>query len=100
MSIDDSRRQFLQKAGIGIGWLVALDLLHADTPPNPLAPKTPPLPATAKRVISLFMQGGPSQVDIFDPKSLLTKLHRQHPPASFDDEDFHNRKLRECNEHD
>src|SRR5258706_1098310 len=95
MSIDDSRRQFLQKAGIGIGWLAALDLLAADTPPNPLAPKTPPLPATAKRVISLFMQGGPSQVDTFAPKPLLTKLHGQHPPASFGDEDFQNGKLRD-----
>src|SRR6184192_1152661 len=99
MSIDDSRRQFLQKAGIGIGWLAALDLLHrtaaADTPPNPLAPKTPPLPASAKSVISLFMQGGPSQVDTFDPKPLLARLHGQHPPESFGNEDFQNGKLRE-----
>src|SRR5438067_6044171 len=95
MSIDNSRRQFLQKAGIGIGWLAALDLLHADTPPNPLAPKSPPLRATAKRVISLFMQGGPSQVDTFDPKPLLARLNGQHPPASFGNEDFQNGKLRE-----
>src|SRR5438046_4717364 len=99
MSIDDSRRQFLQKAGIGIGWLAALDLLHrtaaADTPPNPLAPKTPPLPATAKSVISLFMQGGPSQVDTYDPKPLLAKLHGQHPPESFGNEDFQNGKFRD-----
>src|SRR2546427_6074866 len=96
MSIDSSRRRFLQTSGLGIGWLAALDLFHqaarADTS-NPLAPKTPPLPATAKRVISLFMQGGPSQVDTFDPKPLLTKLHGQHPPASFGDEDFQNGKF-------
>src|SRR5437762_8743814 len=98
MSIDDSRRKFLQTAGIGIGWLAALDLFHqtaaADTP-NPLAPKTPPLRATAKSVISLFMQGGPSQVDTYDPKPLLAKLHGQHPPESFGNEDFQNGKFRD-----
>src|SRR2546426_734894 len=98
MSIDDSRRKFLRTAGIGIGWLAAFDLFHqtaaADTP-NPLAPKAPPLRATAKSVISLFMQGGPSQVDTFDPKPLLARLHGQHPPESFGDEDFQNGKLRD-----
>src|SRR6266446_5731913 len=98
MSIDSSRRRFLQTSGLGIGWLAALDLFHqaarADTS-NPLAPKTPPLPATAKRVISLFMQGGPSQVDTFDPKPLLTKLHGQHPPASFGNADFQNGQFRD-----
>ena len=58
-------------------------------------PKSPPLPATAKSVISLFMQGGPSQVDTFDPKPLLTKLHGQHPPDSFGNEDFQNGKFRD-----
>ncbi|HUQ92084.1 MAG TPA: DUF1501 domain-containing protein [Bryobacteraceae bacterium] len=96
MSIDDSRRRFLQTSGLGIGWLAALDLFHRSAsaaPANPLAPKTPPLRATAKSVISLFMQGGPSQMDTFDPKPLLAKLHGQHPPASFGDEDFQNGKL-------
>src|SRR5215472_10811333 len=97
MSTNDSRRAFLQKSGLGIGWLAALDLLHqtaiAETT-NTLAPKAPPLRATAKSVISLFMQGGPSQVDTFDPKPLLARLHGQHPPASFGDEDFQNGKLR------
>jgi hypothetical protein len=95
---DNSRRKFLQTSGLGIGWLAALDLFQqtasAETA-NPLAPKLPPLRATAKRVISLFMQGGPSQVDTFDPKPLLARLHGQHPPASFGDEDFQNGKLRE-----
>jgi len=96
MSIDESRRGFLQNAGLGIGWLAALDLLQQAAPAapvDPLAPKAPHLPATAKRIISLFMQGGPSQVDTFDPKPLLNKLHGQHPPASFGDEDFQNGKL-------
>lgn len=97
MSID-SRRKFLQTSGLGIGWLAALDLFQqsaAANPANPLAPKTPPLPATAKQVISLFMQGGPSQIDTFDPKPLLNKLHGQHPPESFGNEDFQNGQLRD-----
>src|SRR5438477_9889637 len=96
MWTNDSRREFLQKSGLGIGWLATLDLLQqtvAAEPENPLASKKPPLRATAKSVISLFMQGGPSQVDTFDPKPLLTKLHGQHPPASFGDEDFQNGKF-------
>src|SRR5687767_13338367 len=95
MSTNASRRKFLQATGLGMGWLAALDLFHqtASASTASLAPKTPPLPATAKRVISLFMQGGPSQVDTFDPKPLLNKLHGQHPPASFGDEDFQNGKL-------
>src|SRR5438105_5774089 len=98
MSIDESRRRFLQTSGLGIGWLAALDLFHrtaAAGTAGPLAAKTPPLPATAKSVISLFMQGGPSQVDTFDPKPLLARLNGQHPPESFGNEDFQNGKLRD-----
>jgi hypothetical protein len=96
----NSRRSFLQNAGMGIGWLAAVDLLQrngaaAADNTNPLAPKKPPLPATAKSVISLFMQGGPSQVDTYDPKPLLAKLHGQHPPDSFGNEDFQNGKFRD-----
>jgi hypothetical protein len=98
MSIDASRRKFLQTSGLGIGWLATLDLLQqsaAASSANPMAPKSGPWPATAKSVISLFMQGGPSQVDTFDPKPLLGKLNGQHPPASFGNEDFQNGKLRD-----
>src|SRR5215813_10318018 len=99
MSIETSRRHFLQSAGMGIGWLAALDLLHrtgvAADSVSPLAPKAPHFPATAKSVISLFMQGGPSQVDTYDPKPLLGKLHGQHPPESFGNEDFQNGKFRD-----
>ena len=85
---------------MGIGWLAAVDMLQrngaaAADGQNPLAPKKPPLPATAKSVISLFMQGGPSQVDTYDPKPLLAKLHGQHPPDSFGNEDFQNGKFRD-----
>src|SRR4249919_1495455 len=99
MSIDDSRRGFLQNSGLGIGWLAALALFErsavAASSSNPLAAKAPPLPCTAKSVISLFMQGGPSQVDTYDPKPLLARLHGQHPPDSFGNEDFQNGKFRD-----
>jgi hypothetical protein len=102
MSIDshrtDSRRKFLQTSGLGIGWLAALDLFNQPAgagTQGPLSPNTPPWPASAKSVISLFMQGGPSQVDTFDPKPLLAKLNGQHPPESFGNEDFQNGKLRD-----
>ncbi|MBM3765918.1 MAG: DUF1501 domain-containing protein [Acidobacteria bacterium] len=86
MSTESSRRAFLQSAGLGIGWLAAQNLLHG---------AAPHFPAKAKRVISLFMQGGPSQVDTFDPKPLLAKLHGQHPPESFGNVDFQNGKFRD-----
>ena len=98
MPIDHSRRNFLQTSGLGLGWLAFLDMCQrsaAGATSNPLASKTPPWPATAKSVIHLFMQGGPSQVDTFDPKPLLNKLHGQHPPQSFGDEDFQNGKFKE-----
>jgi hypothetical protein len=98
MWIDNSRRKFLQTSGLGLGWLAALDLFHqssAAATPGPMTPKAPPLPATAKSVIHLFMQGGPSQVDTYDPKPLLNRLNGQHPPASFGDEDFQNGKFKD-----
>src|SRR5215469_6290633 len=95
---DHSRRKFLQKSGLGLGWLAASEMLHrdaiaAEAAPNPLAPKKPNFPGTAKSVISLFMQGGPSHMDTFDPKPLLNKLNGQHPPASFGDADFQDGKF-------
>jgi hypothetical protein len=50
---------------------------------NPLAPKSPPGLAKAKRVIFLFMSGGPSHVDLFDPKPELIRLAGQPIPESF-----------------
>ncbi|MGH9719877.1 MAG: DUF1501 domain-containing protein, partial [Bryobacteraceae bacterium] len=94
----DSRRRFLQTSGLGLGWLAALDMIHQSAQaatPSPMTPKAPPLPATAKSVIHLFMQGGPSQVDTYDPKPLLNQLNGQHPPASFGDEDFQNGKFKD-----
>lgn len=77
-----TRREMLTRCGMGMG-AAALQALLSDSGDlqaaplgsdvNPLAPKKPPLPAKAKRVIHLFMNGGVSQVDTFDPKPSLTK---------------------------
>jgi len=84
MSLPVSRRQMLGQSGMGLG-AVALSslfseagLLSADEEKpvfSSLAPKQPQFPAKVKRVIHLFMNGGPSQVDTFDPKPLLEKYH-------------------------
>lgn len=65
-----SRRDFLFQAGGGLSGVALAQMLHAD---NPYAAKAPHHPARAKAVISLFMSGGVSQVDSFDPKPLLAK---------------------------
>ena len=67
------RRQLLRSSALGFGYLALADLLAAGErrPVEPLAPKAPHFPARAKRVIFLFMHGGPSQVDTFDYKSKL-----------------------------
>ncbi len=88
----------LRRAALGFGSLALTDLLARSslgktipssafpnrkskignrTSCNPLAPKLPPLPARAKRVIFLFMNGGPSQVDTFDYKPELNRRHGQ-----------------------
>ncbi len=73
------RRQFLRRAACGFGGL-ALNAMLAETAraaANPLAPVLPQFPAKAKRVIFLFMAGGPSQHDLFDYKPRLEKDHGQ-----------------------
>src|SRR5215213_9900612 len=72
-----TRRDFLYTAGGGLGglalqWLLARDA-RADAPRDPFAPKKPHFEPKAKRVIFLFMVGGPSQMDLFDPKPGLEK---------------------------
>jgi hypothetical protein len=70
-----TRRDLLSRIGMGFGSLGLGDLL-AETSSislNPLAVRQPPLPAKAKRVVHLFMNGGPSHVDTFDPKPSLNK---------------------------
>src|SRR5437867_3070233 len=78
-----TRRQLLQRSGTGLGMLGLAGLLADDAraaSTNPLAPKVAHFPARAKHVIHLFMGGGPSQVDTFDPKPALDKYHGQQPP--------------------
>lgn len=72
------RRNFLQTVGAGFGMYGLAGVLEAA---NPLAVKAPHFPAKAKRIIYLFLNGGPSQVDTFDPKPMLAKYHGKPMPA-------------------
>ncbi len=87
-----SRREFLEKSGLGFGALAAGLMLgeNAQAAPvtNPFAPKAPHFPAKGKSVIFLFMHGGPSHLDTFDPKPLLNKLDGKPIPPSFGKVDF------------
>ena len=79
------RRAMLRRCGTGFGMLALAGVeAGADsgraTDQNPLAPRSPHFPAKAKRVVHLFMNGGPSHVDTFDPKPLLNKYHGQPLP--------------------
>jgi hypothetical protein len=81
-----SRRQALKAAGCGFGFLASAALANRQAEaavPNPLAAKMPHFAPRAKRVIFLFMQGGPSQVDTFDHKPLLAE--RDGQMERFDD---------------
>lgn len=76
-----TRRQFLNRFGMGFGALSLSSLLGAGGPAtasaastaSPLGPKSGHFPGTAKRVIHIFSQGGPSHVDTWDPKPALAK---------------------------
>ena len=84
-----TRREILRTMGGGFGMAGFAGLLShaaaAGTPAayaGPLAPKSPHFPAKAKHVIFLFLNGGPSQVDTFDPKPLLQKYTGKPMPSS------------------
>jgi hypothetical protein len=89
----NSRRDFLFQAGCGFGGLALNYLLRQDRYAalaastakilNPLSPKAPHHASRAKSIIWLFMEGGPSHIDLFDPKPALQKLAGQPMPASF-----------------
>ena len=68
-----SRRQALARSAVGFGSMALSSLLAETATPDPLAVKTPHFPAKAKRIIFIFLSGGPSQVDTFDYKPLLTR---------------------------
>lgn len=89
-----TRRDFLFRAGNGFGGLALAALLARESgakdqggaaaaAANPLAPKPPHFKAKAKSVIFLFMVGGPSHIETFDPKPALQRLHGQQLPQSF-----------------
>ncbi|MFO0817033.1 MAG: DUF1501 domain-containing protein [Pirellulales bacterium] len=67
------RRQWLKTAACGFGAVALTDLLQAASEGNGIP--RPHFPPRAKRVIFLFMQGGPSQMDLFDPKELIQRKH-------------------------
>src|SRR5438105_158679 len=80
-----SRRDMLRRSAVGFGSLALASLLAEQGSPvqpsaDPLAPRTPHHPATAKRVIFLFMKGGPSHVDTFDYKPRLQRDHGRPYP--------------------
>src|SRR5436309_10303794 len=85
-----TRREFLWQAGGGfvgtaLTYLLAQDgflprALAGKSDPSPLDPRQPHFPAKAKSCIFLFMYGGPSQVDLWDPKPNLAKHHGQPIP--------------------
>ncbi len=86
-----TRRHFFRDCGVGLGKIALAGLLAdslgsntaaAAAPRDPLAPKQPHFPPTAKRVIHLFMAGAPSQLELFDHKPLLTKLEGKPLPPS------------------
>ena len=94
-----SRRDFLETAAHGFGSLALMQLLaepgqrstyaaESSRDSNPLAAKPRHFPAKAKSVIFLFLTGGPSQVDTFDPKPVLQRLTGQPLPASFQSENL------------
>jgi hypothetical protein len=88
-----SRRHFLAQQGFGLTSMAFTWLLNqegraaepAQPPLKPptydLLPKRPPAPPQARAMISMFMQGGPSHLDMFDPKPALEKLHMQKYPG-------------------
>jgi hypothetical protein len=78
-----TRRQMLERSGMGLGMLGAAALLgEAAAAPavNPLAPKRPHFMPRARHVVHLFMNGGPSHVDTFDPKPALDRYHGRPLP--------------------
>jgi hypothetical protein len=77
-----SRREFFTRAGSGLAGMALASLLRAEGA-DPLAPKQPHHAGKAKSIIWLFMEGGPSHVDLFDPKPKLLELAGQPMPPSF-----------------
>jgi hypothetical protein len=85
-----TRRHFFNQCGVGVGSIALANLMAGptdgntrDATSNPLAPKPTHFPARAKRIIYLFMAGGPSQLDMFEHKPMLNQLNGQQIPQSY-----------------
>ncbi|MFO1457837.1 MAG: DUF1501 domain-containing protein [Verrucomicrobiota bacterium] len=85
-----TRREFLSRCGMGMGALAMAPLLASQASTggsslaaNPLLPKAPQFPGRAKRVIHIFLNGGASHVDTFDPKPALDRWHGKEIPVHF-----------------
>ena len=87
-----TRRDLLGRCGMGFGMIGLAGVLSDDrslglvSPAradalSPMAPKSPQFPGKARQVVHLFMNGGPSQVDTFDPKPMLTRFHGKSLPS-------------------
>ena len=90
-SYEISRRQTLKQLAAGLGGAILSTLLHevaqADRQIHNLSPRQPVHSPKATAVIQLFMHGGPSQVDLLDPKPLLNKHSGENPPATVADDE-------------
>jgi len=89
---NQTRRHFLHSSGLGVGAIALNHLLHGNSSTGgqsasasdaSATPKSPMLAPRAKRIIYLHMAGSPSQLELFDHKPELEKLHMQDAPASF-----------------
>src|SRR5437764_489105 len=86
-----TRRHFFGQCGVGLGAMALASLMADDGAAaiqapdlkNPLAPRPTHFPARAKRVIFMFMAGGPSQLELFDFKPKLQELNGQVVPPSY-----------------
>src|SRR5262249_20825783 len=86
-TILQSRRNFLATSASGLGTLALASLLQQDgllanEAPNPLTPRRPHFPARARACICIYLEGAPSQIDLFDPKPRLNRLDGQPLPES------------------
>jgi len=78
-----SRREFLKRSGMGFGAMGLLGMFgsqEAGAAVNPMMPRQPQFRPRAYRVVHIFMNGGMSHIDTFDPKPELTKLHGEKLP--------------------
>ncbi|MBY0458669.1 MAG: DUF1501 domain-containing protein [Gemmataceae bacterium] len=90
LTLARTRRHFFRDCGVGVGAMALSSLLARDASAaptkernDPLVPKKPHFEPKAKAVIFLFMAGGPSQLDLFEPKPELNKLNGQKVPETF-----------------